>query len=266
MSDPTRRNVLITGAAGGIGQAIATRMASTGYGIALLDTSAQLESAAATVAAYGGPCAWSRADVTNPAQIAAARDAVRTAIGPIDGLINNAGVVNHIAPLVKMRVDLWQHELEVNLTAPFLMTQAVLPSMVERRWGRIVNIASLAAHGGLYFQGGYSATKSGLLGLTRAVTLEHARHGVTCNAVLPGLIETQAVSQLPQATRDDALSLTPARRTGQPDEVAALVAFLCSDDAGFINGAEIDISGGAHLCQIVLGSAKEVAARRAAEP
>ena len=156
----------------------------------------------------------------------------------------------------------WQRELDVNLTAPFLLTQALLPAMVAQGWGRIVNVSSLAGRGGLYQQAGYSASKSGLLGLTRAVTLEHARHGITCNAILPGLIETVPVGQLPALIRDDVLSLVPARRTGTPDEVAALVAFLCSDDAAFINGAEIEIDGGAHLCQVVLGSAREVLARR----
>jgi len=124
--------VLVTGAAGAIGHAIAVRLARTGFGVALIDTSAHLDVAAAATAAFGGPCTWAHADVTDVAQTGAALDAIRTAIGPIDGLINNAGLVNHIAPVVKMGVERWQHELDVNLTAPFQMTQAVLPSMIER--------------------------------------------------------------------------------------------------------------------------------------
>jgi NAD(P)-dependent dehydrogenase (short-subunit alcohol dehydrogenase family) len=125
-----------------------------------------------------------------------------------------------------------------------------------------VHISSIAGRTGLYHQAGYSATKAGLIGLMRATTLEHARHGITCNAVLPGMVNTMPVQGLPPAIRDDALGLIPARRFGQPEEVAALVGFLCSDAAGYINGAEIDIGGGAHLGQIVLGSSREVATRR----
>jgi len=258
----TVRNILVTGAAGGLGQAISRRLARQGFGVALLDIAERLPALAAELADSGARVVALQADLTDAAQLAAALDQARAALGPLDGLVNNAGITAHIAPLLRMSPAGWQRELDVNLTAPFLLTQALLPDMVARGWGRIVNISSMAGKGGLYQQAGYSATKSGLLGLTRAVTLEHARHGITCNAILPGLIETEAVAKIPPAIRDDALSLVPARRTGRPEEIAALVAFLCSEDAGFINSAEIDIDGGAHLCQVVLGSAKEVALRR----
>lgn len=266
MTPSPRRNILVTGAAAGLGLAITGRLLRQGFGVAMLDVAAHLPEVAASLAdtagASGAPLVFGHADLADAAQIAPALERLQQALGPLDGLVNNAGIASHIAPVVRMGLAGWQRELDVNLTAPFLLTQALLPAMVAQGWGRIVNVSSLAGRGGLYQQAGYSATKSGLLGLTRAVTLEHARHGITCNAILPGLIATVPVGQLPPVIRDDALSLVPARRTGTPDEVAALVAFLCGEDAGFINGAEIDIDGGAHLCQVVLGSSREVLSRR----
>ena len=266
MTAPPRRNILVTGAAAGLGLAITRRLLRQGFGVAMLDMAPGLAAVAASLAeaapASGALLVYAHADLADPTQIAPALAQLQQALGPLDGLVNNAGIASHIAPVARMGLAGWQRELDVNLTAPFLLTQALLPAMVAQGWGRIVNVSSLAGRGGLYQQAGYSASKSGLLGLTRAVTLEHARHGITCNAILPGLIETAPVTQLPALIRDDVLSLVPARRTGTPDEVAALVAFLCSDDAAFINGAEIDIDGGAHLCQVVLGSAREVLARR----
>lgn len=255
------RTVLITGSATGIGRAIASCMAQQGYSIAMLDRSDTVEATAAEIAKIGSPVSWAVADVGEINQINEAVKRLRSALGPIDCLVNNAGITNHIAPLTSMTQAKWEKEIRVNLSAPLYLTQATIPEMVARKWGRIVNIASQAARGGLMFQAGYSATKAGVLGLTRSVTLEYARDGVTCNAVLPGLIETEAVAKLPPLIREHALSLTPARRTGQPNEVAHLVAFLCSDVAGFINGAEIDIDGGSHLSQVVLGSIKEVEGR-----
>lgn len=255
------RTVLITGSASGIGRAIANYMAQQGYSIAMLDRSDSVESAAADVAKNGSPVSWAVADVGDFNQINDAVKYVRNALGPIDCLINNAGITNHVAPITSMTQAKWEKELSVNLSAPLYLIQSVLPDMVARKWGRIVNMASQAAQGGLMFQAGYSASKAGVLGLTRSVTLEYARNGITCNAILPGLIETEAVAKLPPVILNHALSLTPARRTGQPNEVAHLVAFLCSDLAGFVNGAEIDIDGGSHLCQMVLGSIKELEER-----
>jgi NAD(P)-dependent dehydrogenase (short-subunit alcohol dehydrogenase family) len=253
---------LVTGAAGGIGRAIVQRLADEGARLALLDRDAAVDEVATGFAAQGRAVLALRADVSSAAEVQRAVQTVADQLGPVDCLVNNAGLTSVVAPLAKMSDEQWASELGVNLSGPFHLIRAVLPSMVQRRWGRIVNISSMAARAGLYRQAGYSASKAGLLGLTRNVALEHAADGISCNAVLPGLIETPAVARLPAPVMDHAMSLTPARRTGRTDEVAALVAFLCSEDAGYLNGAEIDIDGGSHLCPVVLGSVREVQARR----
>jgi NAD(P)-dependent dehydrogenase (short-subunit alcohol dehydrogenase family) len=262
------RVALVTGAAGGIGGAIARRLAAEGAEVALMDlpaAQAALEAMAVGLRADGARCAIAAGDVADPGSVRAAIDALEAALGPIACLVNNAGLTGHIAPVATMDAEGWGRELAVNLSGPFHTTQAVLPGMVARGWGRIVNISSGAALGGLYRQAGYSASKSGLLGLTRNVALEHARHGITCNAVLPGLIGTPAVLGMPAEVLADAVALTPARRTGRPEEIAAMVAFLCSEDAAFVNGAEIPVDGGGRLSPAVLGSLREIRARQAAQ-
>lgn len=254
---------LVTGAGGGIGRAISLALAQRGADLALFDVADSVQETAVLAARAGVRTSIERVDVSDDGQVRSALERVRAQLGAVDLLVNNAGLTAHIAPLTRMTRSGWDRELAVNLTGPFNLVQAVLPNMIERQWGRIVNISSMAARAGLFNQAGYSASKAGLLGLTRNVTLECARHGITCNAVLPGLIETEAVKSIPPVILDQARALTPARRFGRPDEVAALVVFLCSEQAGFINGAEIDIDGGSKMCPVVLGSLKEVQSRNA---
>jgi len=252
------RIALVSGAARGIGRAIALALASDGVDVGLIDIDAGAEETAAAVRGPHRRSCVVRADVSSAEEIAAGVATIVAELGSVDLLVNNAGIVNNIAPFAKMKQAAWEREIGVNLTGAFNLARAVIGPMAERGFGRIVNISSVAARGGLFNQAGYSATKAGLLGLTHTIALEYARFGVTCNAVLPGLIGTENVLGMPAEIREQAVAQTPARRLGRPEEIARLVAFLCGEDAGFINGAEIDISGGGHLNTMVLGSRKEL--------
>jgi len=249
---------LVTGAAQGIGRAIALKLAHDGADLALLDMSDGIDDTAAEIGALGRSTATAEADVSDPAAVAAAVQSFVAALGPVDILINNAGVTKNIAPVDRTAAEDWEREIAVNLSGPFNLIHAVVKPMAERGWGRIVNISSVAARGGLHYQAGYSASKSGLLGLTHTVTLEYARYGVTCNAVLPGVVETAAVKAMPDLVKQAAIKTAAARRLGQVEEVADLVGFLASDNAAYITGAEIDIDGGARLMGLSLGSRSEI--------
>jgi NAD(P)-dependent dehydrogenase (short-subunit alcohol dehydrogenase family) len=256
------RTVLISGASRGIGRATALVFAEKGARVALYDKDPNVAATADAVRAAGAEAAHVVGDVSDAAAVQAGVAALVEALGPVECLVNNAGITNNIAPLAKMAMEAWQREIGVNLTGPFNMIRAVVDGMAERGFGRIVNISSGAARGGLYNQVGYAATKCAVLGLTHNVCLEYGRKGVTCNAVLPGLIGTEVVMGMPAEIRDAFTAATPTRRVGTPAEVGHLIAFLCSDEAGFINGAEIDIDGGGRLNTMALGSRKELLGRK----
>jgi NAD(P)-dependent dehydrogenase (short-subunit alcohol dehydrogenase family) len=255
---------LVTGAARGIGRAAALRLADAGADVAVSDLQPGVEETAACIRERGRRSAAARFDVSDPIQVEAGVRRLREALGDVDVLVSNAGIVNNIAPLTTMTHDRWQHEIAVNLTGAFNMIQAVIGPMITRGWGRIVVMSSGAAHGGLHHQAAYAASKAGLIGLVQTVTLEHARHGITCNAILPGLIDTETVQMMPAEIREATRANTPAQRLGTMEEVAHLIAFLASEQAGFINGAEIDIDGGMRLNTGSLGSRKEIRAQRGA--
>jgi NAD(P)-dependent dehydrogenase (short-subunit alcohol dehydrogenase family) len=251
------RTALVTGAAHGIGRVTAHVLAEAGARVAVADRDPSVEDTAQRLRDQGAESLAAVFDVAAADEVRAAVARLAGALGPIDVLVSNAAIVDHIAPVTRMQVERWERELAVNLGGAFHLVQAVLPGMAERRWGRIVVISSLAARGGLRLQAGYAASKSGLIGLAQTVALEHARDGVTCNAILPGLIETENVARMPAEIRASVIARTPAQRLGTMEEVAQLVAFLVSDAAGFINGAEIRIDGGASLNSDTLGSRRE---------
>jgi acetoacetyl-CoA reductase len=221
---------LVTGAARGIGAAIAGRLEADGMTVRTLDR------------APGCDLQLDLASEPVPEQ------------PDVDVCVVNAAITNTIAPAHRMSDEQWQRDVDVNLTGAYRTVRACLAGMRERGYGRVVVISSGAARSGLPGQVAYSATKAGLLGLVRTVAAENAGRGVTANAVLPGMIATEAVSSMPETIRAPLLATMPSGRFGEPEEVAALVAFLASIDAGYITGEAIGIDGGASLNTFALAN------------
>jgi NAD(P)-dependent dehydrogenase (short-subunit alcohol dehydrogenase family) len=252
------KTALITGAARGIGRASAMVLAREGADVGVADVLPEVQNTAAEIQNLGQGSASAVFDISNPSQVCEGVAKIREAIGEIDILVNNAGIVANIAHMTKMSHEAWQNEISTNLSGAFYMIQEVIGPMITKKWGRIINISSGAATGGLHKQIGYASSKAGLLGLTKTVTLEHARNGITCNAILPGMIGTELVEKMPEEILQRVVATTPARRVGKTEEVGFLIAFLASDKAAFINGAEIPIDGGGMRSGGSLGSRKEV--------
>jgi NAD(P)-dependent dehydrogenase (short-subunit alcohol dehydrogenase family) len=236
------RGAIVTGAARGIGQAIANRLASEGARVLIGDLDETAGNAAA--AELGESAAAFPLDVTSEASWEAAVLTATNLFGSVDILVNNAGIAGRSAPAWELSLDEWQQVINVDLTGVFLGCRAVLPGMTGRGYGRIVNIASIAGKEGNPNAVPYSAAKAGVLGLTKAMAKEVATRGVIINAITPAVIQTDILKQVSQEHIDYMTSRIPMGRVGQPHEVAALAAFLCSDEVTFSTGATFDLSGG----------------------
>jgi 3-oxoacyl-[acyl-carrier protein] reductase len=269
--DLSGRVALVTGSSRGLGRADALALARAGADVVLADI--QLESDSGADAEAYGPLAQAaraeglvytertadeisslgrralavRCDVTERAQVEAAVERAREEAGPVDILVANAGTLDHVARLEEQSPELWERDLRVNLTGVFNCAQAVWPGMVERGWGRIVTMASVAGTLGGFGQASYAATKAGVIGLTKTLALEGARHGITANAIVAGIIGTEAFGFGNPEMNERMIRRTALRRTGEPEEVANVVAFLCSDLSSYVTGAEIQVSGGIEL-------------------
>lgn len=249
------RVALITGAAGGIGRAIALALARDGAAIGIVDLpGTPIDGTVEEVRALGRKARAESGDVRDVGSIVAAATAIKSALGPVDILVNNAGVAR-IGPLLEMPAQDWHDTFAVNVDGVFNTTRAVVPSMVARKRGCVVNLASWLGKRGQAQYGAYAASKFAVIGFTQSLALELAPIGIRVNAVSPGLIvDTQMRHDidvesgrrgLPQIK--DRAPLIPLARVGYPDEVAKVVAFLASDDAGYVTGACYDVTGGSWM-------------------
>jgi 2-hydroxycyclohexanecarboxyl-CoA dehydrogenase len=244
------RIAIVTGGASGIGRAICLRLARDGADVAVLDIDVPgAERVARDVAALGRRGLAVEADVASAASVAAAAARVRGGLGPAGILVNDAGIASFV-PLLQMTEAEWDRLVAVHLKGTFNCTRALLPDMVAARSGRIVNIASVAGlNGGGPGLAHYAAAKAGIIGFTKAVALEVGAHGVTVNAVAPGLVDTPLLdrSGMPQEIRDLVVQRMPVGRIGVPDDIAAACAYLVSEEASFVTGQVLSPNGGGYL-------------------
>lgn len=239
---------LVTGAARGIGYAIARVLAHDGADVALLDRADNVAESASKIKEETGRTAIGIvADVTVDADVNRAFETAEKELGDVAILVNNAAITTNVDRIVKMSAERFSRDLDVNLTGTFRCTQRALPRMIEREWGRVVNISSGAAELGSFGQAGYSASKAGILGLTRSTALEYARKGITCNALLPGLIDAPAAASIRDDMRERIAQLIPTRRLGTPEEVAYAASWLASSRASYVNGTTLFVSSGQEL-------------------
>jgi len=242
------RVAVVTGAASGMGLAIARRLAARGDRVGLLDVQGEAALRASDeLRAAGAVAVAVEADVSERRAVDAALDKVRAELGPIGILVTSAGL-DAFEPFTEITRESWERVLAINLSGTFHCLQAAVPDMLAARWGRIVTISSSSAQSGALRMAHYVASKAGVIGLTKALALELAPHGITVNNVPPGLIDTpmsrraEAAGDL--ASLDKLAARIPLRRAGTPDDVAAICAFLCSEEGGYITGQVIGVSGG----------------------
>jgi 3-oxoacyl-[acyl-carrier protein] reductase len=269
--DLSGRVAFVTGGSRGLGRADALTLGRAGADVVIADI--QIESDAGEDAARYGVLAQAarsqgmvyaeqtareicdmgrraaaiKSDVTDRAQVDEAVERTVDEFGSVDILVNNAGTLDHLGQLQDQQAELWERDLRVNLTGAFNCAQAVWPHMKDRGWGRIVNMSSVAGTLGGFGQASYSTTKAGLLGLTRTLALEGARHGITCNAIVPGIIGTEAFNFGDPGMNERMVKRTAMRRAGEPQDVANAIVFLCSDLASYVTGVALNVSGGIEL-------------------
>jgi 3-oxoacyl-[acyl-carrier protein] reductase len=241
MFDLTGKGALVTGASGGIGEAIARSLHAQGAAVAVSGTRAPvLEALAGDLGSnvHVLPC-----DLSKPADVEALVPAAEAALGHLDILVNNAGITRDNLAM-RMKDDEWDSVIAVNLSAAFRLARACMRPMMKRRFGRIISITSVVGVTGNAGQANYAAAKAGMIGMTKSLAQELASRSITVNCVAPGFIETAMTGSLDDKQRARILSSVPAGRLGRPDEIAAAVVYLASDDAGYVTGHTLHVNGG----------------------
>jgi NAD(P)-dependent dehydrogenase (short-subunit alcohol dehydrogenase family) len=239
----TPRTVLVTGANGVVGTRLVERFLGKGHQVIGIDRTVPEEPAAAGLRRYA-------VDLGDEQSVTGLFETLRADGVQVEVLVNCAALFGDYHATARIPVATWDEYLNVNLRGPFLMMREVLPAMAEAGFGRIVNVSSISSVQGGYRQAHYAASKAGLVGLSSTVALEYGVRGITSNCVLPGVIEVPRLEDAPDDVREHALGSIPAARWAKPDEVAAVVEFLTSDDAGYVNGASIPVDGGSALLQL----------------
>ena len=250
--DLTGRCAVVTGGARGIGLAIATRLLRSGASVSLWDMDAAALDDAAVKLESLGKTHTAVVDVTRADSVDAAATSSAQALGKLDILVNNAGIAGTNAKTWETDPAEWRRVLDINLTGPFHCCRAVIPHLLRNGYGRIVNIASIAGKEGNPNAAHYSASKAGVIALTKSLGKELATSNIVVNCITPAVIETDILKQITQAHIDYMLSKIPMGRFGQTGEAAALVAWLCSEDCSFTTGAVFDLSGGRGRCILVM--------------
>ena len=239
------RVALVTGSSRGIGRATALRLAAMGAKVIVNYRSdeAGAQETCAAISAAGGQALALQADVSREEDVQRLFQEAEAQAGPVTILVNNAGTTNDRL-IMQMKTEDFQQVLQTNLVSAFLCTRAALRPMLKARWGRIVNVASISGLMGQVGQANYAASKAGLIALTKSTAREIASRSITANAVAPGYVPTDLTANVSQEFKDYYMQITPLKRYGSADEVAATIAFLCSPDAGYITGQTIAVDGG----------------------
>ena len=244
-----QRVAVVTGGMGGLGEAICVRLSQTGYKVVTTysPSNTRARDWLADMKKQGHEIHAVAVDVADFDSCAKAAKQIETEVGAVDVLVNNAGITRD-ATFRKMSKAEWDAVMHTNLDSVFNMTKPLCDGMVDRGWGRIINVSSVNGQKGTFGQTNYSAAKAGMHGFTKALALEVARKGVTVNTISPGYLGTKMVMAIPKEVLDSKIiPQIPIGRLGKPEEVAALVAYLCSEEAGYITGANIAINGGQHM-------------------
>jgi acetoacetyl-CoA reductase len=244
-----QRIAVVTGGMGGLGETISIKMASAGYRVVVTYSPAntKYKSWLEEMKVKGHSFAAFPVDVVDYDDCARKCAQIQAEVGPIDILVNNAGITRDMT-FKKMTKTDWDAVMRTNLDSCFSMTKQVMDGMVDRAWGRVINVSSVNGQKGAFGQTNYSAAKAGIHGFTKALALEVARKGVTVNTISPGYIGTKMVTAIPKEILDSKiLPQIPIGRLGKPDEVAGLIIYLCSEEAAFVTGANISINGGQHM-------------------